>query len=593
MPNLSHDDLKRWKDRVNSVVKYAQADGRKESYQEFLDMYNNRFNVSVRGALDQVNVNHVFPNVRIKSSYLAQKKPKFFVSPRKPKWNDAAQLIEAALLSVWGIGDVAWTMRMVLLDASIFPHGAIRVGYQFDEDRFSDNVKDFPYVKRVSPRDIFWDLNITDSNPRTGRFMFERFYTIKDQLREQGFKYVDDIDPIGFESDYFRRKEQGGRVRSVVRSGVDQEGEIVEIFRIQDKIERLNIWISMNGDAPHFVEDWKLPLKSFDYHILQFNPVPDQIFAMSDVEVYRNQQIELNKIRTYMINHINRASRRWVTQKGTMTPDEKNALLESGDQMITEITGDPSRIIPLSDAPMPADFFRVQELIQQDIRQLSGVSEFELSASIPSGDTTATAAALVQSATRRRTDDANAVYEKFLTDTAKDIILILQEHVPLDFWINVTDREQVAKIQGLTEFDGNFFRVKKNQIQGDMIVTIDPGSMKEQSDPLRVQQFNQALSLLITQPAILQRLDVDKLLLNIAELYEFPQDIVKSQEQFAAEQQEQLMMQMAAGGQGMPAGETPEIQNLGTPPAQSAPDLGQLLAQAMNLGGVGGAVEKF
>lgn len=596
MPTVSISDLEKWKNRIESITKYWEADGRKETWQEYIDMYQNRFNVTVRGALDQVNVNHVFPNVRIKSAFLAQKKPKIFISPRKPKWFDAAQILESAINAVWQVNNVAWTMRMVLLDSGIFPHAAVRVGYQFDEDRFSEATPDFPFVKRVSPRDIFWDLNIADSNPRTGRFMFERVFTTKAQLKENNFKHIDDIGPIGFESDYFKRKDQGGRLRSVMRQSVDTDSEIVQIFRLQDKINRLNIWMSLDGDAPHFVEEWKLPLTSFDYHVLQFNPVPDQVFGLSDIESYRNQQLELNKIRTFMINHINRAARRWVVPKGHLTPDEKNELLESSDQMLVEISGDPNKIMPLSDAPMPADFFRVQQFIEEDIRKLSGVSEYEVAGSIPGGDTTATAAALVTQASKRRSDDMNAIYEKFLSDVARDLVHILQDFVPTDFWIQVADPDKVQAMQQLTEYQGNFFKVKKNQIQGDMVVSIDPGSMTEQNDALRIQQFTQVLSLIMSQPQIIQQVNMDKLMRHIFEMFDFPQDVVKSQEQILQEQQMQQMQQMMMQGGGeqgngdMAVSQEQGLINQGSPENLDLNNLGQLLAQANNFGGLGGQV---
>ena len=597
MPTITNVELTRWGDRVESILKHRREE-QEPRWQEYLDMYRNRFDVSVRGAMDQINVNHVFPNVRIKTSFLAQKKPKFFITSKKPKWHAASRLAEAGIDAIWKIANAAWTMRMILLDSSIYPHAAVRVGYQFDKDRFTNDKKDYPFIKRVSPRDVFWDTNISDSNPRSGRFMFERIFAPKAQLREQGFENLDRVAAIGFETDFFKRKEIGGRLRSLSTYGTDEEREIVQLFRLQDKIEQKNIWFSLEGKEALLVEDWKLPLDSFDYHVLQFNPVPDQVYGLSDIESYRSQQLELNKIRTYMINHISRAGRKFLVQKGVFTKDEMEQLLSNLDQMVLECSGDPQKMQPLPDAPIPADFFRVQTMIEEDIRKGSGIAEYELSGAIPGGDTTATAAALVTQATRRRSDDAQAIYEKFLVDIVTDLLVIMQKLTPTDFWIQVTDPDTVAEMQQLTEFQGNFFKVKKDQIQGDMMVWIDPGSMSERSDALRTQQFTQVLSLILSQPGTAQRLNQGKMLRHVLELFEAPKDIVMSDEEFAAQQQQliqqqqgqqmqQMQMEQLFGGK---EGGVPEqgFVNQGTPENVGAPDLGELLAQAMNMGGVGG-----
>ena len=598
MPTVSNVELNRWNDRVESILKHRREE-QEPRWQEYLDMYRNRFDVSVRGALDQINVNYVIPNVRIKTAFLAQKKPKFFITPKKPKWYSASRLAESGIDAVWKISNAAWTMRMVLLDSAIYPHGAVKVGYQFDEDRFTSNKKDFPFIKRISPRDIFWDTNIADSDPRSGRFMFERIFAPKAQLREQGFKNLDDVHPIGFETDFFKRKELGGRLRSISTYGTDEEREIVQLFRLQDKIDQKNIWFSLEGKEALLVEDWKLPLDSFDYHVLQFNPVPDQIYGMSDIEAYRSQQLELNKIRTFMINHISRSGRKFLVQKGVFTKDEMEQLLSNLDQMVLECSGDPQKINPLPDAPIPTDMYRSESAIKEDIRVSSGVSEYEVSGQIPGGDTTATAAALVTAATRRRSDDAQAVYEKFMIDIATDLLVIMQKLTPTDFWIQVTEPETVAEMQQLTESQGNFFKVKKEQIQGDMMVWIDPGSMTERNDALRTQQFIQVLNLLLGQPGTAQRLKQDKLLRHILEIFEAPKDIVLSEEEFqqqqaAAMQQQmqmqaqQLQMQQMIGGETKGGGEPQGFVNQGTPEAIGRPDLAELLGQINNLGGVGG-----
>ena len=285
---------------------------------------------------------------------------------------------------------------------------------------------------------------------------------------------------------------------------------------------------------------------------LYFNENPDELFPISDVEIYISAQDELNRLHSLMLSHIKRISqRKYVTKRNALSPNEKLKLTHGGDGTIIETSkGSPFEAIhPIQDASISQDVYMVTKLLKNDIREASGVSQFEKGAQAKFE--TATEPALIQQGIGQKRDEKAAILEDFIVRVLKKLATILQEtmgeeQVPLsDEQVTEAGIMVPQKLEKIVGPEGTillpWLNATKEDIQGDYLFTLEVGSTRPRNQEVRKADAVQLYQMFAQHPLMNQKELVKRVLegFDIKEI----EKLMKSDEQLQQETQQQQEQQ--------------------------------------------------
>jgi len=187
----------------------------------------------------------------------------------------------------------------------------------------------------------------------------------------------------------------------------------------------------------------------------------------------------LNETRTQMMNHRKRFSRKYLFKESAFDTDGRNALESDYDNVLVPVSGDESLgnvVAPFPAVITPPEFYNQSELIQGDVEQITGVSEYQRGA-LPEIRRTATEAAIMQDAANARAADKLATIEGAIQQVASRMVALAQQFMT---------GEQVARVTGS---DGvpMWITFDRDYIAGNFDYEVEAGSTAPNNESFRRQ----------------------------------------------------------------------------------------------------------
>ena len=452
-------------------------------------------------ARELITVNIISSNINLLLSYVLNKRPTFYIHPeRGEKDVAAAQLKEGVINYYWREKDMQEQIRRAALDCYITGHGIIRTGYDLQED-IVENIgedgsivyeqfirADEPYIRAVSPLALIWDTQASQHDLKTSSWLAEVFIRPKDDvLANTAYdKKVRDKISDGTYSIKTPKTAGLGIYPSVDNATAYNEDEMMILYEVWDKKHYKRYVFAADCPEPLLEKNWpytddseKVYLDGFPYIKMDFLPVPWEPFAQGMPFNIIDQQLELNRIRTYMFQHIRRYNRKYQVLVNNLVNKKQLVSLKNGeDGTLIHIKGGPA-VFPIEDSPIPQDKYNVMETIYRDIDNISGITDSMRGASI-APRTPATGLNLQAAATNTKLDYYVEVMDNFVTEIAEQILQHCQ---------NFMASKQAIQIVGPTGVSWEM--INKQDIQGDFDVSIESAS-KPRTDPnMERQQFIQ------------------------------------------------------------------------------------------------------
>jgi len=349
---------------------------------------------------DIVTVNLVYSHVKIvvPSTYLRY--PKVYFTPQSPAAIDGCILLEQVLNADMRKMKLKETNKRVLQDVILYGTGFTKTTFEIEgdipetqEDRSTseqmiDEFHDTPNASaisnqirvpkasprcfRISPRDIMFCVSITD-------FGDPGFIAHRSRVRLQKIKNdpyynnTKDLQPTSrIKSEYL------GTSGFNFGPGSEKYLDTVDLYEIWDVDEQK--WFTIaDGHAKYLtdVKDNPYPVDHpFDRLIM--TPLEDQVWGFGEIEPWLPQQDELNSIRSQQSKHRKRYNRKYGTLANAFETEEEEAKLTSGeDGVVIKFRANRpinEQIQPINDAPMPADVYRMNLIIEDDIVKIGRVT---------------------------------------------------------------------------------------------------------------------------------------------------------------------------------------------------------------------------
>jgi hypothetical protein len=498
--------------------------------------------------MDRVDVNMAWANLMAIIPTLYWRNPRVLAKAKRPQDILKAPCLEAGIQHWIGkIGTQRVTQRTII-DAHCFPFGLNKLGYrvkdvqvavkvsrvdgsaevvdeseevdlsEFDVEQRTMAIGERPVLKRVSLLSAWIDPLCADFE-ESEWLVEEVVRDVKEVRQDPKYKNTSKLQATGAVNDIFAT--QNTPQRSMPRVSESQgpyaapslakvrSGQVV-LWEFWHKTERKLYVIVPDQNVLLREDDWPYPF--FPYKALQLGvPVPDTPYPTPPNSVWKAQQRELNKIRTYTLDHIKRAIPKFLVDSAKLSRSAQQELKE-GVMQVVMVDGDPTQMVQqMPGAPVNADVWRSEATIKTDIQQITGIADFQRAGAAPEG-TTATEVRAIASSTSARIDYQRFQVSELVRWIAVGIHKLLRVYWDTPEWIRVTGRS-----------DWQYQKLDAEALDGEFEIEIDVGS---QLPPDKATEKKTALdNFSILAPIAVQRPDLlrfDELVRYLMEKLEVP-----------------------------------------------------------------------
>lgn len=428
--------LDAWKDAIRLGIRYRQVYGRSAEWAEYKNMYRGHFRPGT------VPVNIIYSIGRSLVPQLYFRDPRVSIIPLKPGYTMHARILEKLdnnLIQETGLKE---EMKSMVLDAYLCGTAPGIFGYDseygFAPELASDEIegdgslssfaKDgkkieynynvspgMPWFLRCSPLDFIVPWG-TKRFAEAQWFAFRKMRPLKDVMEDPKYSHKQ-----GLKGSYRSRLETSDK-DGKANIYEDPKSEWVELWQVHD--QRTGFVSVISLDHNKFLRDEfdELQVEGLPALTVGFNEDPDYFWWTPDCRLIREQQFEINDIRTMARAHRRVALLKVIYDK-TLKSEEVAKLLDGDPKVAVGIdigaTGDIRKLVHLFQSHVPPDLMTAAREVREDIREIIGFSRNQMgSFEDSSGRRSATEASIVKQASMIRIDERRDI----MADTLSSVI---------------------------------------------------------------------------------------------------------------------------------------------------------------------------
>jgi hypothetical protein len=501
--------LGRYTGEINRSKRWRQNGGYDDLWKRMTDLYRGH-HYATTSQTDRLIVNMAFSTKNVIAPNVAINNPKFTVSARKPTEAAQAVIAEEVLNYQWRTHDYQAQFRRCVDDWLIFGHGWMKVGYKFvkppevkksdpdsgddtedgvdDREPVEGNVEseryaadDRPYAERVSVYDIFVDpdCSFPDEMCWIAQRVKRRVADVRVDSRYKNRSVRNNVQPTAKS-----RWDEDSSVPPPDRAAMEaKDAGFVDIIEFYD-LRKRTYSVFVDGGTDGFLIPPEPVPYSFGHPFLMLRnyEVPDVFYPVGELEQIETLQLELNETRSQMLNHRKRFARKYLYMEDAFDDVGITALESDEDNTIVPVNAgqDINRvIIPMPGIGTPPDFYNQSQMIEDDIDQVSGVSDYQRG-DMPNLRRTATEAAMIQDAAQARAADKLSRVETFLAALGERVLALMQQYMT---------GEQVVRIAG--PGGATWLTFDRDYIQGRFDFEVEAGSTEPNNESFRRQSASQ------------------------------------------------------------------------------------------------------
>lgn len=475
-PNINtNKSLKQWQDAIREGIRYRMLYGRSKEWTEYKSMYRGHWKQNV------IPVNIIYALGRSLIPQVYFRNPRINVSPAKPGFAPHAMVVDRIdnyLLRELG---VKRELKSQVLDCYLMGRGPGIIGYDseygfskkfmgdeafgdasltgFDKKgqkiEYSDFVKPgMPWFMRCSPTDFIvpWGSAKWEDAPW---FAFRKMRMLDDIKADPKYKNKSNLKAA------FKSKLDTTTDTSPEAYNTPQEkegtGAWVELWQVHDKKSGHVFGITLDHQEYLRDEEDLLQTENLPSYSLGFNEDPDYYWWAPDARMIKEQQAELNDVRTMAKAHRKVALVKMIVDS-TIKDDELVKLLDGDPKAAVKIdagtTGDIRKSVAFLTSHVPPDLITAAAEIREDVREIIGFSRNQMGAfESPGGRRTAYETEVVRAASMIRIDERRDV----MTDHLEKIVRHFNQLIfanwgaqrvidivgpdGVKYWVKVTGRE--------------------------------------------------------------------------------------------------------------------------------------------------------
>lgn len=523
------EEVKAWLATLNKTEKWMKQKASDGNWTRYIDEYKGKWD-ALQGALTipVIPINLVYAYVKTEIARLYFQDPWITVNPKRMEDIGAAQIAEQIINYIWNELNLKREVKLALLETLLVGHSWIKLGYvaefgtvesqpKVPEKRGPGRPKAKPeenkvetneYVKsenvfayHVPFKNVIFDPSATWPATHNARWMAHKITKPIRAIKESGI--YENTDQLKATASVDDPKEDFSQ-NDALTEGLGKDVKSATLWEIYD-LDHMKVTTISPGCEKKLKEipypdhlKGSLPFVQFG-----FNPIPGEVYPMSDIAPQEPLILEITKLVAMELNHIKRhGSRQIITASDFFTPEEEAKFKDNNDGGVIKANGDiEGRYFVPPYPSMPSDMLPVYSQVLDLYRSISGQTPADQGG--PAKTQTRTLGELRQSMTggRARADEKVDVLEESIAEVARKLLGIMQKKF---------DLPKIARIVGPKAVQEKILKIlpKRPSAQAN----IPQGQPNAgQPNPVKEQSFEGDFGFSWNRQDILGEMDVDVL----------------------------------------------------------------------------------
>jgi hypothetical protein len=515
-------ECKHWSGVISSTRSWRDDIADSQGWKRFIKEYQGKWDILEQNLdIPAIPINHVFSWVKTEVARLYMNDPWITVNAKRTEDLGASQIAEAIINYTWLELDLKRQAKLCLLDALLVGHGWMKVGYtaHFGIVEGKEPVKKGPgrpkkEAVQVDVNEFVKSENVFATHYPWTDVLFDPMATWPPHhnARWIAFRWVKPLRAVK-ESSLYRNTEtlQASDISALLGKPQDNQpfGKDVQVvvgWEIWDKDHDKVVTISQGHDKYLREIAWPDELKDADGNpaspavMLSFNPVPGEVYPVSDIKLQEPLLLEKIKARSIQINHLKRWNRQIFMKPDLMTPENKANFKQAIDGAIIEIQGKPNEdfFIPPY-APVQSDIYGIESAIDQDLREIQGQSPMDRGAPFKTNTRSVWEARTSLAGSGSRAEERRDIVEDFLAEIARKLLSIMQKKFDIPKIARIVGNKSLQKaltvsspnekMQQAGMSQGMSVSWNRTDIQGEMDVDVLAGSTAPMDKESQIDQI--------------------------------------------------------------------------------------------------------
>ena len=570
------DDPKRisarqWMKRINRSLKFRDQVRDRQNWKRILEEYKGEYKVNSSG-INSPPINLVYGYVHTAIPRIYFRDPHMSINPKGAESIGAARVLELVINYIFRELNLKNEVHRLLLDAFLYGHGWLKYGFigKMGEAETEVPTEKSEYVKDeeifaayVPYEDVVFDVTLCQDPPHDCRWIAHRIIRpvseIKDDTKYENTGKI--------KSNITARDAKGDKVDDALK---DSDLELFEFWEVHDKDSNKIYCVAQNMDRFLRETENVYAMEGLPFSMLKFNMIPGEPYPLSDIFIIEAQILERIRLRASQLNHVKRWNRQLSIEINSMAKEEMEKFSQGIDGAITQRAKGSEPPTPIQYAPIPAESFQIDNLIQRDIDTVIGQSEVDRGGEAKTQTNTKFELQGQLMATSSRQSLRQDKLEDFLEEVARKIIALVKQFQTTPKYIRITgmDEAQIAEAFAGMRTDSTGIYFTKDDIQGEYDIEAKAGSTLPLNRENRVKIIESALNPVIAQvlgimPGSPTSIALGKALFRELDMPEVSKAFDVQSQQMQQLQQSAPGLQMGPDGQPLPP-ESPQ-------PAPGAP----------------------
>lgn len=513
------DEVKAWLRTLEATTKWRDGIGDKAGWKRFISEYKSKWDfLQSAVSVPIVPVNLVFPYVKTEIARLYFKDPWITVNAKRGEDIGAAQIAEQILNYTWNELKLKQQIKLAVLETLLVGHSWIKVGYaaefgtvesqpkeprkpgrppkKFKEVETNEYIKaENVFAYHVPFKDIVFDPSATFPATHNARWMAHKVTKPYRAVVQSGiYEHTDELKPNVFVDDPNVMYE----TPDSLKEGFGKDVKSVVLWEIYDLDHQVVTTISPGCDYKLM----EVPLPEylnggFPFVQFAFNPVPGEVYPMSDIVAHEGQIIELTKILSIEMNHLKRWNRQMIIDPDLFTPDDEAKFKDAIDGAVLKAQSGNAKdkiFIPPY-APVQSDVYSIWNQVYDVWRSISGQTQSDQGGQAKTQTRTLGELRMQLQGGKARADEKVDVLEDSISEVARKLLVIMQKKF---------DLPKIARIVGPKAVQDKILNNLKARPSAQPTVN-------GVSNPIAAQSFTSDFSFSWNKTDIMGEMDVDVL----------------------------------------------------------------------------------
>lgn len=538
-PSSEREEVEAWLRTIQSTIQYRDQIGNKSGWKRFVNEYKGNWDfLQTAVSIPVVPINLVFAYVKTEIARLYFKDPWITCNAKRVEDVGAAQIAEQIINYTWGEIKLKNQIKLALLETLLVGHSWIKVGYaaefgtaesqpkeekkgpgrpkkyqQVDTNEYIKSENVFAYY--VPYKDIIFDPSATFPATHNARWMAHKIVKPYRAVVDSGiYQNTDELkasvavdDPnVPYDGPDSIKEGFGKDVRSVT---------LWEIYDLDNQTIR-----TVSPGMKKYLREIPLPEylnDGFPFVQFYFNPVPGEVYPMSDIAPHEGQIIELTKILSIELNHLKRWNRQMVVDADTFTETEMAKFKDANDGAIiqAQAAGAKDKIFIPPYAPVQSDAYGIWNQVYDVWRSIAGQTQSDQGGQAKTQTRTLGELRMQMMGGKARAEEKVDVLEDCIAEVARKLLSIMQKKYDLTKIARIVGPRAVQKkiMQMLPQRPSAQPMMPQQGGQPGAQPGAQPGMPQQspQPNPVAGQSFQQDFAFSWNRQDILGDMDVDVL----------------------------------------------------------------------------------